>query len=457
MNHETRLLQSTSVHPVKEGKQVEEAPQRQRYGAERGVWTENMLIALERGIEGNKWFSLIDKVASERTLGMAWQKVRSNAGACGVDGITVRHFSKDSQSRLLAVREHLREGRYQPKPIRRKYIPKPGSSERRPLGIPTVTDRVVQSALKLVIEPIFEREFAPGSYGFRPGRGCKDALREVERLLHQGNSHVVDVDIKGYFDAIPHQALMRLVEERIADGKVLGLIEAFLKQGVLEEGILSDPITGSPQGGIVSPLLANIYLNPLDWLLESLGLHSVRYADDIVVLAADAQRAHHALEQISQWMAGAGLTLHPEKTRIVDMSEADAWFDFLGYRFKRSRRGKLLRLVRPKSKQALRAKLRKPTKRSNGRSLEAVITLINPVLNGWFGYFKQAHPSELSGMDGWVRMRLRSILRKRHKRKGRGRGFDHHRWPNRYFENLGLFSLEGAREEMMRLRNGAKC
>ena len=418
MSHESES-QSASVPAT--DKQAEEVPPRQRYGAKRGVWTDKMLIALERGIKGNKWFSLMDKVVSERTLGMAWQKVKTNAGACGVDCITVRHFSKDSHNRLLAVKEQLREGRYQPKPIRRVHIAKPGSSEKRPLGIPTVTDRVVQSALKLVIEPIFEREFAASSYGFRPGRGCKDALREVERLLQQGNGHVVDVDIKGYFDNIPHQALLRLVEERIADGKVLGLIEAFLKQGVLEEGIITDPLTGSPQGGIISPMLANIYLNPLDWLLESLGLHSVRYADDIVVLAADA------------------------------------YFDFLGYRFKRSRKGKLLRLVRPKSKQSLRAKLRKPTKRSNGRSLEAVITLINPVLQGWFGYFKQAHRSDLSEMDGWVRMRLRSILRKRHKRKGKGRGLDHYRWPNRYFENLGLFSLEQAREKMMSLRNGVKC
>jgi RNA-directed DNA polymerase len=238
---------------------------------------------------------------------------------------------------------------------------------------------------------------------------------------------------------------------------VLGLIEAFLKQGVLEEGIITDPLTGSAQGGIVSPLLANIYLNPLDWLLESLGLHSVRYADDIVVLGAAAKIATHALDIISEWMTVAELTLHPEKTRIVDMNEADAYFDFLGYRFKRSGKGKLLRLVRPKSKQWLHAKLRKPTKRSNGRSLEAVITLINPVLKGWFGYFKQAQPSDLSEMDGWVRMRLRSILRKRHKRKGKGRGLDHYRWPNRYFENLGLFSLKHAREEMMSLRKGVKC
>jgi RNA-directed DNA polymerase len=454
MSHESKS-QSTSVPAM--DKQVEDAPQQQRCGADRGVWTDKMLIALERGIKGNKWFSLMDKVVSDRTLGIAWQKVKTNAGACGVDCITVRHFSKDSQNRLLAVKEQLREGRYQPKPIRRVHIAKPGSSEKRPLGIPTVTDRVVQSAVKLVIEPIFEREFAASSYGFRPGRGCKDALREVERLLRQGNCHVVDVDIKGYFDNIPHAALLRLVEERIADGKVLGLIEAFLKQGVLEEGIITDPLTGSPQGGIVSPLLANIYLNPLDWLLESLGLHSVRYADDIVVLGADAKIATHALDIISEWMTVAELTLHPEKTRIVDMNEADAYFDFLGYRFKRSRKGKLLRLVRPKSKQSLHAKLRKPTKRSNGRSLEAVITLINPVLKGWFGYFKQAQPSDLSEMDGWVRMRLRSILRKRHKRKGKGRGLDHYRWPNRYFENLGLFSLKHAREEMMSLRKGVKC
>jgi len=419
------------------------------------VWTENMLMALEKGVRGNRWFSLIDKVVSERTLGIAWAKVESNAGACGVDNITVRHFAKDSQRRLLAVREHIREGRYQPNAIRRAYIPKAGSKEQRPLGIPTVTDRVVQTAVKMVIEPIFEREFSPNSYGFRPGRGCKDALREVERLLREGQSHVVDVDIRGYFDNIPHAALMRLVEKRVADGKVLGLIEKFLKGGVLEDGIVIDPVTGSPQGGIVSPLLSNIYLDPLDWLLESLGLKSVRYADDIVVLVADAGTAAWALEQVSEWMGEAGLELHPEKTRVVDMTEVGAHFDFLGYRFQRSKKGNALRLVRPKSKQKLRASLRKPTKRCNGKCLPAIIAEINPVLKGWFGYFKHAKESELSGMDGWVRMRLRSILRKRRKGRGRGRGRDHQRWPNRYFENLGLFSLKQAKGELMSLRRGA--
>jgi RNA-directed DNA polymerase len=437
-------------------KQAGEDP-RQRHGAERGVWTENMLMALERGLKGNKWFSLIDKVVSERTLGVGWQKVENNAGACGVDNMTVGHFGKDSGKRLLALREQLREGHYQPQPIRRVYIPKAGSKEQRPLGIPAVRDRIVQSAVKMVIEPIFESKFAPNSYGFRPGRGCKDALREVERRLRGGNVHVVDVDIRSYFDNIPHDKLMEMVRKHIADGKVLGLIEAFLKQGVLEDGIVIDPVTGSPQGGIISPLLANIYLDPLDWILESQGLHSVRYADDIIVLAADAGTASKALQTISEWMEQAGLELHPEKTRKVDMREQGAHIDYLGYRFQWSRRGKLMRLVRPKSKQKLRASLRKPTKRNNAYSMEMIVANINPVLIGWYGYFQQAQKTQLTEMDSWVRMRLRSILRKRQKRKGRGRGLDHKRWPNRYFENLGLFSLEQAREETMSLRRGAKC
>lgn len=430
----------------------------QRYGAERAVWTEAMLIALERGIKGNKWFSLIDKVRSERTLGIAWEKVRTNAGACGVDGISVEFYAKDSQKRLLAVKEHLEQNSYQPKPIRRVHIPKAGSKEKRPLGIPTVTDRVVQSAVKMAIEPIFEREFAPTSYGFRPGRGCKDALREVERLLHAGYQHVVDVDIKGYFDNIPHEALMALVKERIADGKVLGLIGKFLKQGVLEEGIEVEPERGSPQGGIISPLLANIYLNPLDWLLAELGIRSVRYADDIVLLARNGEDANLALSALRGWVEEAQLTLHPEKTRQVDMTRERASFDFLGYRFLRTRKGKLLRLVRPKSRRKLYEKLKPPTKRANGRSMEAIIATINPVLRGWFAYFAQASPWEHQKTDQWVRMRLRSILRKRHKGKGRGRGLDHRKWPNRYFENLGLFSLAQARGELMSLRSqGVNC
>ncbi len=230
--------QSEAISPAvpAAGKQGEEDLW-QRHKAERGVWSGKMLMALERGVKGNVWFSLSDKVYADWTLALAWDKVQSNAGACGVDGMSIGHFAKDSQSRLLAVKEHLKEGTYEPLPVKRVMIPKPGSHERRPLGIPAVRDRVVQTAVRMVIEPIFEREFAAHSYGFRPGRGCKDALRRVDELLQSGLVHVVDVDIKGYFDSIPHGKLMALVRERVADGRVLKLIEAFLKQGVMEEGM----------------------------------------------------------------------------------------------------------------------------------------------------------------------------------------------------------------------------
>jgi RNA-directed DNA polymerase len=436
----------------------------QRHKAERGVWTKPMLAALARGLKVKKWFSLIDKVSTERTLQLAWEKVRKKAGACGVDGITIGRFEQDSQSRLLAVREHLNKGTYQPKPVKRVWIEKPGSVEKRPLGIPTVTDRVVQAALRMVIEPIFENRFAKHSYGFRPGRGCKDALRRVEELLKAGRQHVVEVDIKGYFDAIPHDRLMALVREHIADGRVLGLIEGFLKQGAMEGTELVKTVEdnpegesqGTPQGGVISPLLANIYLDPLDWLMAGLGFEMVRYADDMVVMCRSQEEADSALEKLREWMTGAGLTLHPDKTRTVDMNLADSHFDFLGYRFKRSRQGKMMRLVRPKSLRKLRESIKPRTRRSNGKSMEAIVADLNRTLPGWFGYFKSVKASQLGEIDGWIRMRLRSILRKRRGLEGRGRGKDHQRWSNRYFEKLGLFCLLDAREtEFASLRNGA--
>lgn len=428
----------------------------QRHKAERGVWSEPMLAALARGLKGNKWFSLIDKVWSGRTLELAWEKVKSNAGACGVDGITIGRFAKDSPSRLLAVNEQLKRGTYQPKPVKRVWIDKPGSAQKRPLGIPTVTDRVVQAAVRMVIEPIFEHRFAQHSYGFRPGSGCKEALRRVEELLHAGNTHVVDVDIKGYFDTIPHDRLMALVREHVADGRVLGLIEGFLKQGVIEGTDWQEAKEGTPQGGVISPLLANIYLDPLDWLMAGLGFEMVRYADDMVVLCRSEQEAMAALEKLREWMAGAGLTLHPDKTRTVDMNLAGSHFDFLGYRFYRSQRGRLSKLVRPKSLRKLRESIKPKTRRKNGRSMEAIVTDINRTLRGWFAYFKHAHASELAEIDQWTRMRLRSILRKRRGGRGRGRGQDHHRWPNRYFTGLGLFCLLDAKvTEIASLRYGA--
>jgi RNA-directed DNA polymerase len=447
--------------PPQADKQGEEdllVPRLRDYGAERGIWTKRMLAALERGLEGNQWFSLIDKVARAETLAMAWAKVQSNAGACGVDGITVERFAKDSPSRLLAVKEHMERGDYQPTPVKRVWIPKPGSPEKRPLGIPTVRDRVAQCALRMVIEPIFEREFAPHSYGFRPGRSCHDALRRVDELLKRGFWHVVDIDIKGYFDAIPHERLMERVGEKIADGRVLELIERFLTAGVMEGMQRWEAEKGAPQGAVISPLLANIYLNPLDWLMQQAGMEMVRYADDLIVLCRDPQSAQRAMEMIQQWMGEAGLELNQQKSQITDMTVAGGHFDFLGFRFRRSRNGRIRRLVRPKSKTKLRERIKPLTRRCNRWDLGKIIWRLNPILRGWYGYFEQASANTLRETDGWVRGRLRSILRKRRGGRGRGRERDHQRWDNRYFHTLGLFSLEEAKTaELTSLRNGVTC
>jgi RNA-directed DNA polymerase len=430
----------------------------QRCKAERGVWSQGMLEALERGVKGGKWFSLIDKLYADQTLALGWEKVKSNAGSCGVDNITVSRFEQQAQARLLAVKELISDSRYLPQPIKRVWIPKPGSREKRPLGIPTVRDRVVQASLRMVIEPIFEKEFAPQSYGFRPGRSCKDALRRVDELLKGGLAYVVDVDFKGFFDSIPHDRLMARVEEHVADGRVLGMIKGFLKVGIMEDGKHWQVDEGTPQGGVISPLLANIYLNPLDWLMKQMGVEMVRYADDIVILCPTLQRAQQMLEAVGQWSEANGLTLHPEKTRVVDMTKAGGHFDFLGYRFWRSRQGGIRRFVRPKSKQKLRQTIKPLTRRANGHSMEALVKKLTPILRGWYNYFKHANIKELQEVDGWVRGRLRGILRKRRGLRGRSRGADHHRWPNTYFAVLGLFCLEDAhRAEHSSLRSRATC
>jgi RNA-directed DNA polymerase len=451
--------EATSPAVPATGKQGEEDLW-QRHKAERGVWSEKMLMALERGVKGNVWFSLIDKVYADWTLALAWEKVQSNAGACGVDGMTIGHFAKDSHRRLLAVKEHIKEGTYEPLPVKRVMIPKPGSHEKRPLGIPAVKDRVVQTAVRMVIAPIFEREFAAHSYGFRPGRGCKDALRRVDELLQSGLVHVVDVDIKRYFDSIPHDRLMKLVRERIADGRVLKLIEAFLQQGVMEEGMVNaeESAEGTPQGGVISPLLANIYLNPLDWLMSRSGHEMVRYADDMVILCPDAESARRVLQDLQEWTASAGLTLHPEKTKIVDMGEPKACFEFLGYKFWRGKTsGRIRRFIRDKSLKRIKDTIKPLTKRANGNSLEAIAARLEPRLRGVYAYFRHVSRSALRELDGWVRGRLRGILRKRHGLKGRGRGRDQHRWPNHYFSALGLFSLEAAWRADISLHQRANC
>src|SRR2546427_8474702 len=273
-----------------------------------------MLTALEVGVKGGIWFSLIDKVYKPRNLRVAFAQVKANQGAAGVDHQTIEMFEADLETNLNKVSQQLADGSYRPQAVRRQWIAKPGSKEKRPLGIPTVRDRVVQTALRHVLEPIFERDFAEHSYGFRPQRGCKDALRRVDRLLDEGKTWIVDADLKSYFDTIPHSQMVVRVEEKIADGRILKLISQFLKQGVLNEGKELEPEAGTPQGGVVSPLLANIYLNPLDHMMEQAGYEMTRYADDLVIMCQSEAEARQALELLQQWTAQAGLKLHPDKT-----------------------------------------------------------------------------------------------------------------------------------------------
>lgn len=422
------------------------------------VWTERMLTALEKGVKGGVWFSLIDKVYSKRNLLSAFKRVKANRGSAGVDHITVEKFSKRLEDNIERVHKRLKEGSYYPQKIRRVYIPKPGRKERRPLGIPTVRDRVVQAALRQVIEPIFELDFSDNSYGFRPGCSCKDALREVDQLLKGGSEYVVDADIEDYFDSIPHDRIMEQIGERIADGRALRLVESFLKQGVLEGMREWRPEKGTPQGGVISPLLANLYLDPLDHLMEAKGFMMIRYADDFVVLCSSEKEAHRAMEQIKGWIRSVGLRLHSDKTRVVDMRKAGFGFDFLGYHFERTRHSRRIsRWPREKSMQGLKDKIRGRTRRCNGNSLEQIIESINPTLRGWFEYFKHSHKWTFPWLDRWVRMRLRSILRKRAGGRGRGRGLDNNRWPNTFFTALGLFSLTAAHEAVCQSLKRLNC
>ena len=416
------------------------------------VWTERMLTALVTGFKGNRWFRLIDKVYRFETLVAAWEKVQSNAGGSGVDGITVERFQKTCLDGLLVLKKQLQEASYQPKPVKRVWIPKPGSAEKRPLGIPTVRDRIGQSALRRVIEPIFEVSFAEHSYGFRSGRGCRDALRRVQHLLDEGGTWVVDADLKSYFDTIPKERLMARVAERIADGRVLALVRSYLDQGVME-GLrhYEAGADGTPQGAVISPLLANVYLNPLDHLMAESGCEMVRYADDFVILCRSREAAEAALVRVQTWVEENGLKLHPEKTRIVDATQRGG-FDFLGYHFERG-----YRWPREKSLAKLEMKVRELTpRRTCGQSLEHCIGQLNVTLVGWYGYFKYSHWTTFQPVDEYVRGRLRSMLRNREGRRGRGRGNDHQKWPIHYFATRGLFSLAQAHAEtLVSLRHGA--
>jgi RNA-directed DNA polymerase len=398
-----------------------------------------MLSALVNGVKGGKWFSLIDKVYASATLRAAWARVRANRGAAGVDGQSIERFAAQADVYLSELEAALREETYRPQAVKRVEIPK-GDGKTRPLGIPTVKDRIVQQAVKLVIEPIFETAFCEGSHGFRPGRSCHDALREVSGLLEAGYTHVVDADLRSYFDTIPHERLMRRVEEKVSDGRLLDLLRGWLEADILKGLERWTPTGGTPQGAVISPLLANIYLDPLDRLMESRGYRMVRYADDFVILTQTREEAEAALDEVREWVAENGLTLHPEKTRIANCRKKGNGFEFLGYRFERGRRH-----VRKKSLDKLKESIRERTRRSRGASLQDVVGDLNRTLLGWFGYFKHAHPPIFVELDGLIRRRLRALLRRQQKRPGLGIcRADHQRWPNAFFANAGLFALHTA-------------
>lgn len=402
--------------------------------AHRAVWTDRMVeTLLEDKVRGGKWHTLIDKVFSELNLFCSACKVLGKKGAAGVDRQTVEDFAEHEREELHRLHQQLREGSYCPAPVRRTWIPKPGSLEKRPLGIPTVRDRVVQTALVHVIEPILDATFHERSYGFRHGRGCHDALRYIEELLEAGYVYVVDADLKSYFDTIPKSRLLEILKQKISDRRVLDLVKQFLEQGILEELRTWTPEAGVPQGAVLSPVLANAYLNPLDHHMGERGFQMVRYADDFVILCRTGEEAEAALAEVRQWVEIHGLTLHPEKTHIVDSREKS--FSFLGYSFRGS-----LRVPRDKSRRKFSDRIRELTPRKSGESLEIIIQRLNRSTRGWFNYFRHCCWSIFQAYDRMIRRRLRRLLLKRN-RRNREHLPRNQRWPNAYFTEHGLISL----------------
>ena len=349
---------------------------------------------------------------------------------------TVEDFSNHAWPELARLQTELEDESYRPLAVRRVEIPKPGSNEKRALGIPAVRDRTVQTALLHVLEPIFDHTFHDRSFGFRRGRGCHDALRCVEQLLDEGYVYVVDADLKGYFDTIPKDRLLELVKQKVSDSAVLRLVQKYLDQEIMSGLKTWTPETGVPQGAVLSPMLSNIYLNPLDHLMADKDFQMVRYADDFVILCKSEFEAEAALEEIKTWVESVGLTLHPDKTHIVDSREKS--FDFLGYSF----RGRF-RFPRAKSHRKVVDRIRELTPRKSGVSLECTIARLNRSMRGWFNYFRHCFWNVFDAYDGMIRRRLRRILLKRHRRNPK-RLPRTQRWPNAYFSERGLYNLREA-------------
>ena len=409
-----------------------------RQWAQPVVWTDRMLTTLlENKVRGGKWHALIDKVYAELNLFTAARKVTGKEKAAGVDGQSCAAFEEHIRVETRALAEQLKAQTYRPSAVRRVHIPKPGRpNETRPLGIPTVRDRVVQRAIVNVIEPILDHQFHERSFGFRHGRGAHDALRIVEQKLQAGYVYVVDADLKGYFDTIPKDRLLALVKEHISDSRMLQLIKLFLDQNILEELREWTPITGVPQGAVLSPVLSNLYLNPLDHQISQAGFELVRYADDFVILCRSQTEAEAALQRVQAWVETAGLTLHPTKTKIVD-SRVES-FAFLGYSF----RGDKI-YPRRESLAKMKARIKELTPRNRPGSMQSIAQELTPILRGWFTYFRHCRWTIFADLDAKIRSRLRRLLLKRH-RKNPERLPRQQRWPNDYFAKAGLYSLRQA-------------
>lgn len=411
--------------------------------AEAAIWTDVMLTALENGVKGGKWFSLIDKTYKPAVLMNACNKVKANKGAAGVDKMSIKRFAAN-QGKYLAELEHeLRMGTYQPEAVKRVYIPKE-KGKLRPLGIPIVKDRIAQQAVKAAIEPIFENEFLDTSYGFRPNRGAKGAIAEVSKLIDEGYTWVVDADLQAYFDTIPHDKLLDKVGQHISDGRIIQLIQKWLEQPIMEECRNWVPIEGTPQGGVISPLLANIYLHDLDKTLEAAKYKMIRYADDFVILTKNKEEAEEALKLVKEWTQVHGLTLHPEKTKLGNCMVVGEGFDFLGYRFEAG-----TRWIRNKSIQRFRDRIKEKTSRCCGHAIEYVIKTLNPILRGWSNYFKDVTKYTLGTFDSFVRRRLRAIIARQNKKRSFGAGLNNIRIPNKYFADKGLFNMEDSQRQYL--------